>query len=658
MGTSDQTSKQRGFQKFKDSDKYVVMMSQTEILFKSGREENKRKKAVVGVIAGTLVGLLLYILFVYSFDYSHLVAGIIVVLLTILICIGLALWSSCRCIMALVIPNFFTSRGRAVMMSIILSLLLTGPIQNISDNARETGSSMACIAEVVTNQTKYLHQQLEEPIQKMIQYAEKKQKALDVAQQDITNVVDVIRTRWKTIETSLKEVSNQINKLHQECGSSVNDLYKSCKSEACKSISFLDVSSSTCSPVCSPFESLSSACDGLKFSDTFATASKRMGEEFDKVDNYFKADVVVKGDFSAIANSSENTADIKHAIENDIARTVLTFTQLTTIAKKIMSITLLLMFCQSYWYFRNYMAKDSYDNAYITKEFIELDKGKTNAGETPVLPLKKRELTKYIQSRSIKLTHDESAACQKGLVQVFVLAILCTVVIAGDYCLYFILDLINQYGSVMVNLNAVVDFKITIKGKGPISDFYRILLGDFDLSKQYSNDVNVGGCLPNPSSPSQSYSTTAFIVLHVVLLTVVILRGYGMRLRRKIAAYYYPEQERQRIEFLYKSIKHDRNAHKRFLRQAVKSQHKENVMKEKFRFSTWVKSLLPCCRRCVATSSLRHCSSCEETNKKLLSDCNGIVDGQMCGAVYCKECKSMLNNICPLCSNEDVELRI
>lgn len=216
-----------GFSRLVESDKFGKLTSSTDMLFNSGRDENKRMKAVFGVFSGIMIGGLIYVLLVYSFDYSHLVAGIMVALITILMCVALALWSACRCVMALVFPNFFTSKGRGVMMSIILSLLLSGPIQNITDNSRETGSSMACIAEVVANQTKVLRNQLAEPMIQMAEYAAKNKKKLAEAQKDITNVIDAFMNNYRSVEKAMQDAKDQMNGIYQVCCDSMDIFYLS-----------------------------------------------------------------------------------------------------------------------------------------------------------------------------------------------------------------------------------------------------------------------------------------------------------------------------------------------------------------------------------------------------------------------------------------------
>ena len=48
----------------------------------------------------------------------------------------------------LMLPTLGTQRGRAAILTIVVALLLKGPVNNIFLNATEVSNSMSCSAEV------------------------------------------------------------------------------------------------------------------------------------------------------------------------------------------------------------------------------------------------------------------------------------------------------------------------------------------------------------------------------------------------------------------------------------------------------------------------------------------------------------------------------
>ena len=152
-------------------------------ILKSGDDENKLLKAVFGAVAGVVIGGLLFVVLVFSFDYTELEAGIIVALSTVIMSLCLAFSTLCRCIMALVFPNFFTGKGRTVFLSIIFGVLLTNPVANITHNAKETGNSFSCMTELARNQTLALHKQLTQPVYDFFNYtAEQNRRLKDLSE--------------------------------------------------------------------------------------------------------------------------------------------------------------------------------------------------------------------------------------------------------------------------------------------------------------------------------------------------------------------------------------------------------------------------------------------------------------------------------------------
>lgn len=135
-------------------------------------------KAIIGIVAGLFIGLLMFIIYQFSFGYTVQEAGILCGVLTVLFCTGMAFSSFIRCIIALVIPNFFTGIGRAILLSAIFALILNYPISNITHNARETGTSMACIVELAVNQSRVLQRELAVPIRDISEYVQDQQKEL------------------------------------------------------------------------------------------------------------------------------------------------------------------------------------------------------------------------------------------------------------------------------------------------------------------------------------------------------------------------------------------------------------------------------------------------------------------------------------------------
>ena len=191
------------------------LFASTDLLFHTGREENKRMKAIFGAISGLAIGGLLFILLYYSFDYSGLVAVVLAAVSTIFICIGLAFFPTCRCILALVFPNFSTGKGRAVFLSIIFAGMLSGPIINITHNGKETGNSLACMIDLITNQSKILLQQSKESVKEVVEHIEEQRKSLDNMKSTMFVDFKELRDNVDKVKKDFTIVDQNMNKIYE-----------------------------------------------------------------------------------------------------------------------------------------------------------------------------------------------------------------------------------------------------------------------------------------------------------------------------------------------------------------------------------------------------------------------------------------------------------
>lgn len=78
----------------------------------------------------------------------------------ILICVGVSVvlglvaivFHHARCTVSLMLPVLFSGLGRSIIRSLIISLIVTGPLRNIGDNAVLLAKSIECSAELTIKQ--------------------------------------------------------------------------------------------------------------------------------------------------------------------------------------------------------------------------------------------------------------------------------------------------------------------------------------------------------------------------------------------------------------------------------------------------------------------------------------------------------------------------
>ena len=413
---------------------------------------------------------------------------------------------------------------------------------------------------------------------------------------------------------------------------------------------------SDCLKKCQEFTSLGSACEQLHILESeinkVANDAKAV---FTDVTKYFIVDVELNAQLSGKSNTTKTVERIQQEVNDDISRKAHAFEVFIAILKKFLSLSIALLFLESFWYLRNYLAKDDYDNIYITNQFKVFDRDCELNGLSHVLPLKKKEKDIYVDPSSFKLNATELGYCRLGLAQILLHFILCVLLLMFDFSFYYILSLFRKYGDVDIHVEGEGHLEVTVNGKGPVALFYGVMMQGINLNRNFTASLETGRCLPNPKVPSVSI-IPVLIFLYIITLCFVLLRGYGMRLRRKIAAFFYPEQETARLHYLHKKIRHKRIGLLKLIRQLIISTHKEAIVKDKLRLSTWLAFKIPFLGRFLTSKEHLVCTSCEHSEKGFqikLTKCEGSKNGMACDAVYCQECWAAINHSCPLCTSHD-----
>ncbi|XP_060593889.1 DC-STAMP domain-containing protein 2-like [Ruditapes philippinarum] len=510
---------------------------------------------------------------------------------------------------------------------------------------------MACVLGIAINQTKALQLEMSIPSDDLRNYVRKQNEERKALVDKLESAFGILTQTLDLLDDGSATTESVKCSLQKSCGKIVILLQKTCN------IKIRAVEQSMqriCDEKCD-------AASKFLYKECYKIYDHLRKATLDDAINFFKVDMVISGEFSGNANVSKPATAIQHEVEKDIGGKLNIFDSIISTTRFCVSLSLFLIFLKTFWYLRNYLAKDGYDNIYITKQFKQMDKEAGENGRETVLPLKPREREEYVDTVSFKLNSTELSYSKLGLIQVLLHFLLCVLIVSFDYALYYMLNMVKEYGNLEIEIKSSGRVKIDVNGDGPVAEFYKLLVNPYNLDRSFNRTLDIEPCLPEPRRPSGSM-IPVFIVLYIIALAVVLLRAYGMRLRRKVSAYYCPEQELARLDYLHKKIRHRRVGFLKFLRQQIKSAHKEDQVKNQLRFSTWLAFNFPILAQILPKKEKLECTSCGQRdtsfNKVQLTKCTGEKGGMTCDAVYCEECFTALQKTCPLCSmNENVVLR-
>jgi hypothetical protein len=89
----------------------------------------------------------------FSLAYDLWITSIVGVIVTVAVSMLLIFCYASRCILSLVIPSLGTKQGKTILIALLVTQLISGPLGNLTYNLEQTSHSLACFSNMTVNQT-------------------------------------------------------------------------------------------------------------------------------------------------------------------------------------------------------------------------------------------------------------------------------------------------------------------------------------------------------------------------------------------------------------------------------------------------------------------------------------------------------------------------
>ena len=397
-------------------------------------------------------------------------------------------------------------------------------------------------------------------------------------------------------------------------------------------------------------------CDAPNFLDDKFT---KMANAVNNVKDQFIIDFIPHYYIRSDSNSSNTFENIQEAVQEDIDSVVVIIEYTFSILDKLLALSVLFLVFRAYRYHTEFRTKDRFDNCYITEKFKQLDADRKTRGKKSLLPLKKSERVRLVDVTSIRLCKSEKGLFKIGLARLAAHVVIALLIVIIDNGLYYLLAIIREHGYIKVETTGESEARLEIEGENFISEMLKVVFNDgFSLSINVSFDTTQ--CLPNGSAPN-NYLSIAIAVCYFICLLMVLFQAYALRLRRRIAAYFYPEREGERLHFLYSDTLRKRQTLFKFLQGMIKRKKKEYDLEQRVSLRIFLADRYPCVRKtfkCLRISTemqFTTCFGCDSDNDGTFRKCQGT---RGCTGLYCDECLKVTNNKCAICeerfADEDI----
>nr|XP_056708520.1 E3 ubiquitin-protein ligase DCST1 [Euleptes europaea] len=576
-----------------------------------------------------------------------------------------------RCTSLLVIPKFMGKEGRLYVLTYVLANIYDGPVANIRHNLGEVVRSISCTVELQIENAKRAWKVSIAPLRKVLMDMVKSGKTLrsetrevsrsflalneQVASESGYNVRSV-REESKKHPLSTQELYEE--KTRRRCSYIIDQSIMRCKAwfetkhaSCLRKIAVPVINHLLCIPmkfsfICHLAKIMHTWCrDKIPVEGNFGQTYDRVNGSVDNLNQDFTADLVVKEEHQAMlvgANISH-----EHLVEEVNEQVALHGGRISTsmsVLRVLLSCTFVVIFASAHSYTNSYNQDVRFDNIYITRYFRQIDARRRKQKKRTLLPLRRAELPGYIdpyhlmfQPAETKNLMSELLGCLPSLI--FLLLAFCL-----DYLLYNIFSAIRHHSFVEYSFSSSHHLEVKIGGDTMMARLLRSTIGALNTSSEMAMEATNVQCLPEPQGMSRAQYQDSCIPLGALFL-LCIVQVYVYRIRRVIAAFYFPKREKKRILFLYNEMLRQRAAfitvqRKRIIQRSRRQKRLEKPLLDRLgRWFPFLQRFLR--RRCILCGLPETCNSvlCATTN---------------CGTVYCRLCWKDMGEICFACGQDDV----
>ncbi|XP_043117634.1 DC-STAMP domain-containing protein 2 [Puntigrus tetrazona] len=585
---------------------------------------------------------------------------------------GTGLSDRVRTNVALMFPMLCSSRGKNVLLFLICTLVIQGPVSNTVENVERAADSVICGAEVAMNQTQQLLQRAANPLlpalSKIKQMARNAHSMAGRAQNFIRALTESVRHVART----LRNVLHFLATIGDVCNDNLGLPYQKCTRlfdearENC--VELLSVFSFLCH-LLDGFQSLcglarveqlfcilpSYIADHIKTALAFPTIAA-----FDRIKKEFEFNISTSINFDLLLNNSQSMQDAAQKIMEEVSEELGLLQELKLLLAYLGFFLLLFMYLQAVLYKNRYLHNDNFENIYITDQFIELDRKRSRLGKAAVLPLSRRETFTYIRPCSLYLTVRERRAIAGQMLSLLRYMVMTVILIAVDLMVFWVFELVHHQAQGEIVAQAPVVVAVNVNGSGYASDIFRDIAASFDILQKGNITVLSKKCLMKPLEPD--YMAYLLIgLLYGFTMFITIAGGYIKRLQRFVCASYHPEREKKRIQYLHGHILNQRASLGKALLRAVQrnriDQQHDGVLQT-------LAKLLPGGAIIARLLDIgkESCVACGKVlNTRGHDDKVHICPTPHCTGRYCSLCFRLMGKLCAICTaplrfHEDQEL--
>nr|XP_010952258.1 E3 ubiquitin-protein ligase DCST1 [Camelus bactrianus] len=591
-----------------------------------------------------------------------------------------------RCASLLLVPKMLGKEGRLFVLGYALAAIYEGPVANLRHNLNEVIASLGCTVELQINNTRAAWHVSTAPLRAVFK--------------DLLGSKDLMKAETQNITNSFEELDAQVNsetgftpedalgseeaaqgreirrasasryrlstqKMYElrtklRCSYVVNKAMLHCrhwfdqKHEECMQRIWVPLLSHL---LCLPMK-FKFFCGIAKVMEVWCRSripvEGNFGQTYDTLNQSIRG---LEGEFSATINLKEekragvlglNTSweHVSTEVWDYVRRQEAQLEWALGLLHVLLSCTFLLVLRACFSYVDSYNGDIRFDNIYISTYFCQIDERRRKLGKRTLLPLRKAEKKTVIFPRDPTIQASEMRNVVRELMEtmpvLLLLLLLYSRLQAQETAPWRTPTPVQppHPNSSHFALPSAHKLEVKVGGDSMLARLLRKTIGALNTSSETVVESNNMPCLPQPVP----LSTRAYLRAALpsgLLVCLCLLQALGYRLRRVIAAFYFPKREKQRILFLYNELLRKRAAFtqlrratimRRAQQQRAPRRHLADILHRRCPIlRPWLR------RRCVV------CQAPEAPESY-------VCPTPDCEAVYCWSCWNDMRQRCPVCT--------
>ncbi|NXH38467.1 DCST1 ligase, partial [Dicaeum eximium] len=606
-----------------------------------------------------------------------------------------------RCANLLMLPKFLGKEGRLYVLSFVFAAIYNGPGANLWYNLMETKRSMECVVELQVNHTRHLWQASTAPLHQVMQELVKSAETLNTEMQNISDAFVEMNEQVASEEgydlrqrpgtgtqpaPSTQELYETKTKLRcdavierglKRCTDHFKKMYNKCM----KQVSMPLVNHLICLPMqfgffCHSVKLMNQWCkESIPVDGNFGYMYDRVNSSVNSLSQEFSASVAYQEEHHEMLVGTEIAEQLRKEVTSQLRQEGARLGLAVSFFRLLLSFTFLFVFFSAFHYTYQYCHNIGFDNCYITTYFRQIDARRGEQNKQTLLPLLREEISSFIFPCKPAVQRPERQHMVLELIRCIPLLLFLLFVCGLDHFIFSILSIIQHHSFIEYSYQTSHHLSVNVMGTSLMAQLLRGTIGALNTSFDTEVETSNLACLPQPTGMTrQQYVNTCLPLGALALLCLV--QVYPFRLRRAIAAFYFPKREKTRVLFLYNKLLQQR---KHFLhlqrgRLARQARRPPTLVSGDRDTGCWVglplsldpaavlgpcspqgMSLLQWCRRrwpWLRRCLRRRCTLCGTPETLRHRPC----PDPDCSALYCESCWREMGGTCLACGPADPDL--